>query len=294
LRSRWTYGDAAIYIVFGLFGLVCIFPFYYVVINTVSDNTLVSLGKIMFLPQGLHLENYRQVFEIRGLFQAAFISVARTVLGTVATVLSTTVLGYAFSRREYWKRAFWYRFLIISMYFNAGIIPWYLTMRSLGLTNNFLAYVLPAFNRPFNVILAKTYIESIPSSMEEAAEIDGAGYLARYARIILPMARPIIATIAIFSAVEQWNSFMDTVYLMTNRNLYTLQFILYQYLSQVDFIAIQMQKNPAFIDVVASARLTPVAIRFTVSIITVIPILLVYPFMQKHFVKGIMIGAVKG
>lgn len=294
MKRKRSFGDIIIYLVFTLFGLMCIFPFYYIIINTISDNTLVSLGKILFIPKGIHLENYKQAFEIPGLFDATFISLARTILGTLATLLSSTVLGYTFSRKEYWKRSFWYRFLVMTMYLNAGIIPWYLTMRALGLTNNFLAYILPSLSTPFNVILVKTYVESIPDSLEEAAEIDGAGYLLRYVRIILPLARPIIATIAIFAAVAQWNSFMDTVYLMTDRKLYTLQFILYQYLNQVDALARQMQQNPGFLNVAASYKLTPVAVRFTVSIITVIPILMVYPFLQKHFVKGIMIGAVKG
>jgi len=179
------------------------------------------------------------------------------------------------------------------MYFNAGIIPWYLNMRMLGLINNFLAYILPAVCVPFFVILVKTYIESIPESLEEAAEIDGAGYLMRYLRIILPLTRPIIATIAIFAAVGQWNSFMDTVFLVTKKELYTLQFILYQYLNEANYLADQMRQNPNFINVAATYKLTPVAVRFTVSIITVMPILLVYPFFQKYFVKGIMIGAIK-
>ncbi|MEA4889120.1 MAG: carbohydrate ABC transporter permease [Clostridiaceae bacterium] len=285
--------DVLIYTGFGLFAFLCFFPFYYIIINTISDNTLVSAGKILFLPHGIHLENYKQVFLIKGLLNATVISLSRTVLGTAMSALAATVLGYAFSRPEYWKRKFWYRFLIITMYFNAGIIPWYLNMRMLGLINNFLAYILPAVCVPFYVILVKTYIESIPESLEEAAEIDGAGYLMRYLRIILPLTRPIIATIAIFAAVGQWNSFMDTVFLVTKKELYTLQFILYQYLNEANYLADQMRQNPNFINVAATYKLTPVAVRFTVSIITVMPILLVYPFFQKYFVKGIMIGAIK-
>ncbi len=293
-KSKTDYiTDILIYFGFGLFSFLCFFPFYYIIINTISDNTLVSAGKILFLPHGIHVENYKQVFLIKGLASATFISLSRTVLGTAMSALAATVLGYAFSRPEYWKRKFWYRFLIITMYFNAGIIPWYLNMRMLGLINNFLAYILPAVCVPFFVILVKTYIESIPESLEEAAEIDGAGYLMRYLRIILPLTRPIIATIAIFAAVGQWNSFMDTVFLVTKKELYTLQFILYQYLNEANYLADQMRQNPNFINVASNYKLTPVAVRFTVSIITVMPILLVYPFFQKYFVKGIMIGAIK-
>lgn len=285
--------DFIIYFLFGLFTFLCFFPFYYVIINTVSDNTMVASGRVLFFPQGFHIENYKQVFQIKGLFSATIISILRTLIGTAFSIIGASVMGYAFSRPEYWKRKFWYRFIIITMYFNAGIIPWFLNMRMLGLLNNFLAYVLPAVCGPFYVILVKTYIESVPESLEEAAEIDGAGYLMRYLRIIMPLTRPIIATIAIFAAVGQWNSFMDTVFLMTKRELYTLQFILYQYLNEATYLANQMRQNPNFINVVAAYQLTPVAVRFTVSIITVLPILLVYPFFQKYFIKGIMIGAVK-
>ena len=132
--------DVLIYASFGLFAFLCFFPFYYIIINTMSDNTLVSAGKVLFLPKGIHFENYKQVFLIKGLFNATFISIARTLIGTAFSALAATIIGYAFSRPEYWKRKFWYRFLIITMYFNAGIIPWYLLFPRLniGLSNSVL------------------------------------------------------------------------------------------------------------------------------------------------------------
>ena len=286
--------DVFIYCIYGLFAFVCIFPFYYIVINTISNNEMVASGLVLFFPRGIHFDNYFQVFQIKGIYSAAFISLSRTVVGTLISVLSASFIGYAMTKREYWHRKFWYRFIIITMYFNAGLIPWYLTMRNLSLTNNFLAYVLPSLCGPFNMILVKTYIESIPASLEESSEVDGAGYLKRYFWIILPLAKPILATIAIFSAVGQWNSFMDTVFLMTKDSLFTLQFILYKYLNSINSLAEMMKRNPTFTNASAATMLTPVAVRFTVSVVTVIPILLVYPFFQRFFVKGIMIGAVKG
>ena len=282
------------YTVFYVFALICIFPFYYIIINTISDNTLVARGHILFLPSGFHLTNYAQVFRISGLLQATFISVARTLIGTIFSIISASFVGYAMTKKEFWHRKFWYRYFIITMYFNAGIIPWYMTMLTLGLHNNFLAYVLPALTVPFYMILVKTYIESIPSSLEESAEIDGAGYLRRYFSIVFPISKPIIATVAIFAAVGQWNSFVDTVFLITNKDLYTLQFLLYRFLNESALLAEQMRRNPSFADVSAAKMLTPVAIRFTVTAIVVLPVLLIYPIFQKHFVKGIMIGAIKG
>ena len=282
------------YTVFFLFAILCAFPFYYILINTISDNTLVARGSILFLPSGIHFSNYAQVFRISGLLQATFISVARTVIGTALAVVSASFVGYAMTKTEFWRRKLWYRYFIVTMYFNAGIIPWYLTMRTLGLLNSFLAYVLPALTVPFFMILVKTYIESIPPSLEESAEIDGAGYFKRYLYIILPVSKPIIATIAIFAAVGQWNAFVDTVFLVTDRNLYTLQFLLFRFLNETALLAEQMRRNPSFVNVSAANMLTPVAVRFTITAIVVLPVLTIYPLFQKHFVKGIMLGAVKG
>ena len=295
-KQKFTVMDSMIYFIYTLFALVCLYPFYYIFINTISDNSLVARGEVMWYPVGLHLSNYVQVLQIKGLFHATFISVARTVIGTVIALISASFMGYAFTKQEYWGRKFWYRFTIATMYFSAGIIPWYLTMKTLGLTNNFLGYVLPSMVGPFNLVLAKTYIESIPSSLEESAEIDGAGYFTRYMRIVLPLAKPILATVAIFAAVGQWNSFMDTVYLMTKEEFYTLQFLLYQYLNEANAIT-QIMKQTASGSASMNNminQLTPASVRFTITMVTVLPVLLVYPFFQKYFVKGIMIGAVKG
>ena len=174
--------------------------------------------------------------------------------------------------------------------------PWYITMRNLHLTNNFLAYVLPALVSPFNVILVKTYVESTPRELQDAAEIDGAGTLRVFASVVLPIIKPILATVAIFTAVGQWNSFQDTLLLMTDTKLHTLQFVLYQYINQANSLASLLTSNAGSdaIQQALSTAQTATSVRMTVTIIVVTPILLVYPFFQRFFVKGIMIGAVKG
>lgn len=217
---------------FTLFTLICIYPFYYLIINTISANDISANGQIMFLPKGIHFQNYIDVFKIPDLASAALVSLGRTVLGTIGAVLGAAYLGFMFTQQKMWARKFWYRFTIITMYFNAGLIPWYITMRNLHLTNNFLAYILPAIVQPFNIILVKTYMESISPALQEAAEIDGASVMKVFMKIMLPLAKPIMATIAIFAAVGQWNSFQDTLILMTKPALYTLQFLLYQYINQ--------------------------------------------------------------
>ena len=279
---------------FTLFTLICIYPFYYLIINTISANDISANGQIMFLPKGIHFQNYIDVFKIPDLASAALVSLGRTVLGTIGAVLGAAYLGFMFTQQKMWARKFWYRFTIITMYFNAGLIPWYITMRNLHLTNNLLAYILPAIVQPFNIILVKTYMESISPALQEAAEIDGASVMKVFMKIMLPLAKPIMATIAIFAAVGQWNSFQDTLILMTKPALYTLQFLLYQYINQASSLA-AMIKNGTVISTSSLATMqTPTSIRMTVSVVVILPILLVYPFFQKYFVKGIMIGSVKG
>lgn len=285
------------YSAFAVFTLICIYPFYYLIINTISANDLSENGFINFLPKGIHFGNYIEVLKLKGLGQAAIISLIRTTLGTILTVIASAFLGFMFTQKKMWKRKLWYRYMVITMYFNAGLIPTFITMHLLGLTNNLLVYIIPVIVQPFNIILVKTYLESIPDSLQQAAEIDGAGIIRIFIQIMLPLSLPILATIAIFSAVGQWNSFQDTLIYITNQKLYSLQYVLYQYINQSNSLA-QLIRTSTIVSSEAMLALatkqTPTSIRTTVSIIVVIPILLVYPMFQRFFIKGIMIGSIKG
>jgi putative aldouronate transport system permease protein len=281
------------YTFFISFTLICFIPFYYLFINTISDNELTKRGLITFIPKGIHFINYLEVIKLRGLLQAGFISISRTLFGTALTVLISASVGYLATKKEMWGRKFWYRYIIVTMYFNAGLIPWYMLMVNLRLTNNFLGYILPGAASAFFIILCKTYIESIPESLEEAAVMEGAGTIKIFTSIILPLVKPILATIAIFSAVGHWNSFQDTLFLMTDSKLFTLQFVLWRYLKEAQFLAMMMRSGTTNVGTAAQA-LTPRTIQMTIMMVVVFPIVLVYPLFQRHFVKGIMIGAVKG
>ena len=284
------------YTIYSFFAFVCVYPFYYIFINTISANNLSERGKILFWPKGIHFENYAKVFQIPDLFQSLQVSLARTIIGTVVTVFIAAFLGFMFTKDTMWKKALWYRLVVATMYFHAGIIPWYITMGNLGLHNNFWAYVLPTAVAPFFIILCKTFIESVPKELSDAAEIDGAGIFSMFFRIILPVIKPIIATITVFSAVNQWNSFQDTLLLMTDRKLYTLQFMLHQYLNQAGSLRAFINSTASSAAIMANLAKaqTATSIRMTVTIVVVAPILLVYPFFQRYFTKGIMLGAVKG
>ena len=282
------------YLFFGLITIVCFYPFYYLIINSISANDLSAAGKILLLPEKIHLGNYEKVLQLSGLVQAVGISVARTVLGTVCTVLASAFLGFMFTQEKMWKRKLWYRFVVITMYFNAGMIPMYITMKNLHLTNTFWVYILPVIVQPFNIILVKTYVESIPKSLQEAAEIDGAGLMTIFRKIILPTSKPILATVAIFAAVGQWNSFQDTLLYVTDQKLYSLQYLLYTYINQANSIAAMAKSSGTANLANVATTLTATSVRMTVAVVVVLPILFVYPFFQKYFVKGIMIGSVKG
>jgi multiple sugar transport system permease protein/putative aldouronate transport system permease protein len=276
------------YAIFFIFTFSCIFPFYYIFIQTISGRDLVAAGAIKFIPRNLTLQNYVDILGESELVSAFIVSVARTVIGTALMVLASGLIGYLVTQDRMWKKKIWYRFMIITMYFNAGTIPWVMNMRLLGLEGNFLAYIIPGIVSPYNIILVKTYIESIPAELEESAFIDGAGYMTVFRKIVWPLCKPILATITIFGAVGHWNSFTDSLMLMTApeaQKYHTLQHVLYNYLV----------RNQS-VDTSGSGTVQTVsaAVKYTCSVVTIIPILLVYPFMQKYFQKGIMLGAVKG
>lgn len=298
-KYKLTAGDIIFNILnygfFGIFTLSCIFPFYYIFINTISSRSAVARGDVLFYPIGVTLKNYLDILKVDDVFQAFGVSVARTLIGTILMVLATGFIGYLVTKEEMWHRKLWYRFLIITMYFNAGIIPWYMNMNMLGLTDHFIAYIIPGIVAPYNIILVKTYIESIPGELEESAFMDGAGYLTVFWKIVWPLSRPILATIAIFGAVGHWNSFTDSLILMQNTpKLYTLQHLLYNYLNQATNIGAAMNSGDSAAVAAAAEMLNNKVIKYTVAMTSIIPILLVYPFMQRYFEKGIMLGAVKG
>lgn len=283
--------DIINYLILALFMLMCIYPFYYIFIYSISEPSKVAAG-VTLLPAGFTLDNYRKIFELPGIAHAAMISVLRTVIGTSITICCCTFFAYLLTKREMFLRKIIYRFLIVTMYFSAGLIPWYLTMRMLHLNNNFLLYVLPGAISAFDIVLIKTYIEQLPPALEEAAIIDGAGYLTVFRKIILPLSGPIVATIVIFEAVNQWNAWQDNFFLVQDENLTTLQLMLYNYLNQASAIASQSMQD--LTRGAKAIKITPETVRMTITMIVTLPIIFIYPFMQKHFVKGIMLGAVKG
>jgi len=270
--------------------IICLYPFYYIFIYSISIPAEVAKGGMYFFPRGFTLDNYGVLFRLQDMSTAAIVSVSRTIVGTAITLFASSMFAYALTKSNLRFRKMMYRVTLSTMYVNAGIIPWYITMKSIGLKDNFLLYVIPSAVSAFFLILIKTYIEQLPSSMEESAMMDGAGVFTVFTRIIFPLCVPVLAVVAIFSAVGQWNTWTDNFFLAPN--LPTLQLVLLTYLTDQSASMMAMQSNMG--GNITVMEVTPRSIRMTITMVVTLPIILVYPFFQRYFISGIMLGAVKG
>lgn len=297
-RNRITLGDIINVIVLLAFTFLCFYPFWYIFIGSVS-NPNISVRTLTFLPRDVTWFNYREVLRSKGLMEAMTVSVARTVLGTLLSVLLTSFMAYLFTLRKMSARKFFYRLVIITMYLSGGLIPTFLVFKSYGLLNSFWVYIIPGAISVYNMVLVKTFMENgVPESLGESASLDGAGPMTIFFRIMLPLSLPILATIALFVAVGQWNSWFDNmIYNTRNSDLDTLQYLLYKKLNEANKIAEAARSGSTTMVgemLTKQMTLTPDSIRMTITMLVTLPILCVYPFLQKYFVKGIMVGAVKG
>lgn len=282
------------YFVLAVFTLICIYPFYYVFIYSISDPNLAKEG-VLFLPKGLTFFNYMRILTFTDIYRSFAISAVRTLAGTVTSVFCSSMFAYVISKKELYARNFIYRFAVITMYINSGLIPYYLTIKAYGLRNSLLVYIIPSAVNVFFMILFKTFIEQLPASLEESAMIDGAGYFKRFVLIVFPLSTPIVGTIAVFAAVGNWSSWFDTYIFISDKKLFTLQYVLLQYLQEAQRLADSIRTNTsAAVNTAQMTKLTPESTRMTITMLAALPILLVYPFMQRYFVKGIMLGAIKG
>ena len=288
-KTGFSVANGAIFLIYML---ICLYPLYYVYINAISDPQMVARGEIVWYPKNIDFSIFLEMFTIPDIGKAITNSVLRTVLGTMLALVTSSVAGYIFSKHVLKHRTFWYRYFILTGYISAGLIPGFLNAMELGVLNSFFwIYLAGAFNPP-NLVITKTYMESLPLELEEAAYIDGASYVKRFFYVIIPLSKPILAVTTVYVAVAQWNSYMDTMIYMTQGKYKTLQYILYVYMNKANTLA-EAIKNGAEVTA-AMAKLTPMALRHAITAVTLTPIILVYPFLQKYFAKGIMMGAIKG
>jgi putative aldouronate transport system permease protein len=270
---------------------VCIlYPFLYCLAYSLSDNVAVMTKNVTVYPIDFTLKNYQEVFRQPNIFNSFFISVARAAGGILWTLILTGLAAYACTRRTLPGIRGISLFLIIPMYISGGLIPTYVLMYKLRLVNNFLVYVLPHGFWAFNMLLMRTYFETIPESLPESARLDGAGDLRIFIRIIIPLSMPIVAVIAMYSAVWQWNAWFDAMIYITRANLKPLQALLQELIMKSMSTTMQMAQSSGR---AGQGQSSPEAIRMATLMFTTLPIVCVYPFFQKYFVRGVMIGAVK-
>ncbi len=287
--------DAVNYALLGLVAISMLYPFIYVLAISLNDANDSQLGGIWLYPRVLSFESYKIIFSDPSLLQALGISVARTVIGTVLTVIGCSMFAYVFTRNEFVMYKPMKGFFFFCMFFGGGgLIPTYMLYLNLGLYNNFLVYVIPTIINLWYVTLFRTYFRSIPGELLEAARIDGAGEFQVYSQVLLPVSKPIIATITLFSAVAQWNSYRDTLYYTTDTNLRSLQYIVMEIIKKAEGSHMIDRKEMMEMFHGDASTADPVSLRMAITICTVLPIVMVYPFLQKHFMKGMMIGSMKG
>ena len=290
--------DVIIYLTLIFVVIVTVYPFWNTLALSFNDGLDSLKGGITFFPRKFTIKNYSNLFETDYIFKAGLISVSRTILQTVLNVFCTSMLAYSLSRKEFVLKKSLTAVIVISMYVNAGLIPGYMLTKKLGLLNNYLVYIIPNLIDAFNFILVRTYINGLPDSFVESARIDGANEFKIFLQIIMPLIIPSIAMTCLFVAVNAWNSWFDTyLYTSGKKNLHSLQYVLMSFLQ-----ASQQQSNSASnanaLAVAAAsgasaAQVTPVATRASITIVATVPILVVYPFVQKYFVTGMTIGGVK-
>lgn len=268
----------------------------YPVLNTVAvsfnDGVDAVRGGIYLWPRKFAIKNYQTVFAMENLITGAKITVARTVIGTALAVVVNALLAFVVSRKRFLFRSQLSLFWVVTMYVNGGMIPIFLLYRNLGLTGTFWVYVVPGAVSAWNMLVMRTYMQGLPDSLEESAQLDGAGYMTIFARIVSPLCKPVYATVVLFVAVGQWNSWFDAmIYNRLKTQYTTLQYELMKLLSSV------MQQSGSASAAsergAAAAAITPLTIRSAATVVTIVPIICLYPFLQRYFVTGLTIGGVK-
>jgi ABC-type sugar transport system, permease component len=278
--------DACNVLLMAAIAVCTLYPFYYILINSLNDPIDAARGGIFAWPRIFSIAGYQTLFRDPALLNALWVTVARTLVGTLASVFFTGAFAYGVSKKELVGRPLFLGMMIVTLYFSGGMIPNYILIRDLGLKNNFLVYVLPLLFNAFNVIIMMSFFRTVPKELEESAHLDGAGELRIFARIIVPVSTPVLATIALYNGVAQWNSWYDAM-LFGGSKLPTLQLILVN----------TIQANSNVNSMAAQSGLKAVtseSLKLATMVVTTVPIVCSYPFLQRYFVKGMMIGSIKG
>lgn len=295
-RSKLKLKNVVYSLIIGLILTIFVVITVYPIINTLAvsfNEAMDSIrGGVHLWPRKFTLENYKTVLRKETMVTGLYISVLRTVLGTILSLAVTALISFVLSRKNFIFAKPISMLFVMTMYVNGGLIPTFLLNKTLGLSNNFWVYIIPGLLSVFNMLVIRTYMNGLPDSLEESAMIDGAGYFTVFLKIIVPLCKPVFATVALFVAVGQWNSWFDTMlYCRMNEHLTTLQYELMKLLSSVSQLS--GDANVSSQTSSSAAQVTTTSIRSAATILTCLPIVALYPFLQRYFVTGLTIGGVK-
>ncbi|KQX51664.1 MULTISPECIES: carbohydrate ABC transporter permease [unclassified Paenibacillus] len=278
--------QAVVYFILSILALLCLLPFLYVVAVSMTPESEVLRKGIVIIPETFTFVAYKEVFISHGIGQAYKITLFRTIVGTALNVLFTVLAAYPLSKKYLPGRSTFLIFIVFTMMFSGGLIPTYLLIRSLGLLDSPWVLIIPHLISAFNLVIIKGFFEQLPAEIEESARVDGASELQSLWRIILPLSLPVLATISLFYAVGHWNSYFDAIVYLNDANLMPLQVVLRNILLNVATQSADSMAN--------SGTVSKFAVQMAAIVVTTVPILIVYPFMQKHFTKGVLMGSIKG
>jgi putative aldouronate transport system permease protein len=280
-------------IIIGFMAAICVitlYPVWNMVILSFNDSQDTMMGGIYLLPRKFTLESYRIVFLDKAIVRAFLVTICRTLIGTVSSVFFTAMVAYAFSKRHIPGSRLYLTLGTITMFFGGGLIPYFILLRSIGLYDHFLVYIIPGLFNFFNCIIFMTFFRELPAGLEESAKLDGANDFTIFLRIVLPLSTPILATIALFNGVGNWNDYFSGVMFINNPDLQPIQTFLYRVIAGAS-------QTKSIVGMPAGAMAQAVSsqsVKLATMTITTAPIICVYPFLQRYFVKGVMIGAIKG
>ncbi|CAM4443409.1 putative aldouronate transport system permease protein [Paenibacillus endophyticus] len=278
--------QSAVYFILIMLSLLCLLPFLYVVAVSVTPESEVLRRGIVIIPESFTFVAYKEVFISNGIGQAYKITLFRTIVGTALNVFFTVIAAYPLSKKYLPGRSPFLIFIVFTMMFSGGLIPTYLLIRSLGLLNSPWVLIVPHLISAFNLVIIKGFFEQLPAEIEESARVDGASELQSLWKIILPLSMPVLATISLFYAVGHWNSYFDAIVYINDANLMPLQVILRNILLNI--------ANQSAESIANTGTVSQFAVQMAAVVVTTVPILIVYPFMQKHFTKGMLMGSIKG
>jgi putative aldouronate transport system permease protein len=282
--------DTVVYLFLVLVFFATAYPFYLSFVLSFNEGLDAARGGIYFWPRKFTLQNYRSFFTDEKWVRGFIVTSLRTFTGTVVTTLFTAMVAYGLSQEKLLGRKLYMGIAVFCLYFSGGLIPYYMTLKALGLLNKFLVYIIPQGLNLFYAIVAVSFFQSLPKELHESAAIDGGGELLIFSHIILPVSKPLLATIAIFTGVGHWSSWFDSAFFVQNRNLRTLGYLLMEVINRSNVSGSAMTMSMAS----ANTVVTPLAVQVTAMVITVFPIMVIYPFLQRYFITGLTVGSVKG